>query len=225
MRTHLSLQPHEIKGREWRAICGLKGMPRFGALRNVLLLAAALVAMSACHSSPVVTQTVATKNSPLPFSEKPSTSRTPKVPTEVSVPAGTPISVRLQEPLSSETARAGQTFSAVLDESLVAHGVTVLPQGAAVTGSVLAVRRSGTMRSGGVLQIALNAVQSDGKRVPIQTSSVIAGGNSPLRLPQSDAAPYMQGKRVAVGAQRRLTFRLRQPASIPAVSAERTPGS
>jgi hypothetical protein len=191
----------------------------------LLLLAAALGVLTACQASSPEALSSSSKSSTLPFSQKQSRSHTPKVPTAVSVPAGTPISVRLRQPLSSETARAGQTFTAVLDEPLVAHGVTVVPRGAVVTGSVLAVRRSGTMRSGGILQLALDSVQSDGKQVPIQTSSVIAGGISPLRLPQSDDAPYVDGKRVLVGAERRLTFRLRQGASIPAASDERTPSS
>jgi hypothetical protein len=79
------------------------------------------------------------------------------------------------------------------------------------------------MRSGGILQLALNSVSSDGKPIAVQTSSVIAGQISPLRLPESDSAPYVEGKRVSMGAERRLTFRLRQPASIPPPSNERTP--
>src|SRR5690242_920786 len=97
--------------------------------RGMLPLAIALAVLSACHSSPVAPVT-SPGDSPLPFSEKQSASHPPRVPTEVSVPAGTPILVRLQESLSSETARAGQTFEAVLDEPLVAHGVTVVPRGA-----------------------------------------------------------------------------------------------
>jgi hypothetical protein len=191
---------------------------------KLVLFVIAVAMLSACHSSPMAPVS-SSASAPLPFSEKQSASHTPRVPTAVSVPAGTPISVRLQEPLSSESARAGQAFTAVLDEPLVAHGVTVVPRGAQVTGSVLALRRAGVMRSGGVLQLALDSIESDGKRVPIQTSSVIAGAISPLRLPQSDAAPYTRGDRVSVGAQRRLTFRLRQAASVPATAQERTPAS
>lgn len=188
-----------------------------------LLLIALLAAITACKTSPMA-QVQPAPNSAVPVAEKAGV-RTPKVPTSISVPAGTPISVRLQQPLSSETARAGQTFAAALDEPLVANGVTVAAKGTSVTGRVLAIRRSGTMRSGGVLQLALDSLNFATGKVAIQTSSVIAGPLSPLRVPQSDAAPYQRGTGITVGAQRRLTFRLRQAAVLASSGEERTPSS
>ena len=187
-----------------------------------LLMGALALGMTACKSSPMA-QVQPAPNSPVPVAK--ASGRTPALPTGISVPAGTPVSVRLQQPLSSETARAGQTFPAVLDDPLVADGVTLAPKGTAVTGRVLAVRRSGMIHSGGVLQLALDSFNFANGTVAVQTSSVIAGLRTEPRLPQSDAAPYQKGSRVTVGAQRRLTFRLRQAVLLPSTGLERTPAS
>lgn len=94
------------------------------------------------------------------------------------VSENTMIYVRLQQSLSSASAQAGQKFSAVLDEPLLAGNQTVAPGGASVTGSVVAVRNSGRLHNAGYLRITLTSIQVDGRAVPLETSSVFAGGAS-----------------------------------------------
>jgi hypothetical protein len=96
----------------------------------------------------------------------------------VTVPAGTPISVRLQATVSSESAVSGQMFDAVLAEPLVVDGKTVAPVGAAAVGRVVTAKRSGRLKSPGYLRLTLASVTIDGKSVPVQTSSVFAAGAS-----------------------------------------------
>lgn len=190
------------------------------------LLAAALgvAALAGCHSAPM-TVAASNSNAAPPFTRiGPEGKVEPSIPKTITVPAGTPIAVRLQEPLSSETAQAGQKFGAVLDEPLVEHGVTVLPQGATITGRVLAVRRARTSRSGGILQLQLESAKSGNGVVELQTSSVIANARDEAGSAGTPTSAYARGNRVSVGAERRLTFRLRQPAMITAAIDQRSVG-
>jgi hypothetical protein len=96
----------------------------------------------------------------------------------LTVPAGTEIYVRLQQPLSSATAKAGQTFPAVLDEPLMVDNQTVAAPGVAVTGKVIAVRDSGHKHNAGYLRLSLVSIALNGKELPLVTSSVFVGGGS-----------------------------------------------
>ena len=100
------------------------------------------------------------------------------VPDEVIVPAGTAVSVRLQNAVSSVSNRAGDEFSAVLDDPIVVNGQTVAPRGAAVKGRVVAARSSGRMHKSGYLRLALVSVELKGKALPVHSSTVFAMGGS-----------------------------------------------
>jgi hypothetical protein len=100
------------------------------------------------------------------------------VPERVVIPAGTLIAVRLQQSLSSQTASAGEKFQAVLDEPLVVNGQTVAEKGADVSGHVVSARQSGHLHHPGFLRIALDAINVNGKSVPVQSSSVYVQGTS-----------------------------------------------
>ena len=93
------------------------------------------------------------------------------------IPAGTPISVRLQN-VSTASASAGQKFEAVLDEPLVINGETVAPKGAAVTGRVISARQAGHLHNAAYLRIALASLEMNGKAVPIQSSSIYLAGQN-----------------------------------------------
>jgi hypothetical protein len=90
----------------------------------------------------------------------------------------TMVYVRLQQSLSSATAQAGQKFSAVLDAPLLAGDQTVVPGGAPVTGTVIAVRNSGRLHNAGYLRITLTSIEVNGREIPLATSSVFAGGGT-----------------------------------------------
>ena len=102
----------------------------------------------------------------------------PAVPAAIAVPAGTPLSVRLQHSVSSATAQPGDSFEATLDEPLIIKGQTVAPKGASVTGRIVAARRSGRMHNSGYLRLALASIEVDGRSVPVQTSSIFVQGGS-----------------------------------------------
>lgn len=94
------------------------------------------------------------------------------------VPAGTTVTVSLQQGISSATAHSGDGFDAVLEEPLVVNGQAVAPKGASVKGHVLAARKSGHMSNSGYLRIALSEIAVDGKMVPVQTSSIFIQGGA-----------------------------------------------
>jgi hypothetical protein len=100
------------------------------------------------------------------------------VPEEVTVPAGTAVSIRLQSAVSSASNRPGDEFAAVLDEPIVVNGNTVAPRGAAVRGRVVAARSSGRLHNSGYLRLSLVSVEMNGKAVPVHSSSVFAMGGT-----------------------------------------------
>lgn len=94
------------------------------------------------------------------------------------IPKGTPIYVRLDRTISSSTAQAGDSFTAVLDEPLEAEGRTVIPQGTKVNGHVVAAHESGRLHNAGYLRLTLSSLNLNGKDVEIQTSSIFVKGGS-----------------------------------------------
>jgi hypothetical protein len=94
------------------------------------------------------------------------------------VPAGTPITIRLQSALSSAAAHSGDPFEAVLDEPIIVQGQTIAPRGATVTGRVVAAKPSGRLHDPGYLRLTLASITVKGKALPVQTSSIFVKGAS-----------------------------------------------
>ena len=99
-------------------------------------------------------------------------------PARLVVPAGTPLTVRLQSGVSSASAQSGETFDAVLDEPVVVKGETVIPRGANVVGRVVAANKGGRLHKPAYLRITLASVAMHGKDVPVDTSSISLAGKS-----------------------------------------------
>lgn len=99
-------------------------------------------------------------------------------PQQLTLPAGTPVTVRLQQRLSSASAVPGERFEAVIDEPIVADDRTVLPVGTVVYGHVVVARRSGRLHHPGELGLTLDTVVIGQENVPLFTSNVVARGAS-----------------------------------------------
>lgn len=110
-----------------------------------------------------------------------SASKKSPIPEELVIPSGTAITVRLQNAVSSATSRSGDEFEAVLDQAIVVDGQTIAPEGAHVTGRVVAARHSGRLMHPGYLRIALASMIVNGKAIPVQSSSVMVAGGSHKR--------------------------------------------
>jgi hypothetical protein len=105
----------------------------------------------------------------------------PPAPQPITIPAGTSISVRLQNAVSSAESHAGDRFQAVLDAPIKVNGEVVAPSGATVTGRVVDAESSGRLQHPGHISLALVAVSADGQSIPIATSTVSAQAQSHKR--------------------------------------------
>lgn len=94
------------------------------------------------------------------------------------IPAGTPITIRLQQRLSSASAVPGQRFEGVVDKPVVVSDQIVVPVGAVVQGHVIAARRSGRLHRPGELGLTLDRVTVDQQIILLNTSQVVARGRS-----------------------------------------------
>jgi hypothetical protein len=106
----------------------------------------------------------------------PDTSNQPPAP--LTIPAGTPITIRLQQRLSSASAAAGERFEAVLDEPIMVDNQMIAPVGASVFGHVVYARHSGRLHHPGELGLTLDRVTVGQQSVPLATSRVVASGGS-----------------------------------------------
>lgn len=98
------------------------------------------------------------------------------VPNAIKVPAGTPVSIRLAQAVSSASSNPGDRFDATLDEPLVINGQTVAPKGAAAVGRVVQAKSSGRLHDSGYIRVTLASVEINGKQVPVQASSIFVKG-------------------------------------------------
>lgn len=150
------------------------------------------------------------------------------------VPAGTEFTIRLQVALSSEDARTGQSFDAVLDEPVMVAGKVMVPKGATVSGSVVTAMASRSLHQPGYLRLTLSSIVVNGRAVPLQTSSIFAKGASygkreasaavgqgaasesaldPADGTESSLIPSPPDVKFSTG--RRFNFRLAQPLRLP----------
>jgi hypothetical protein len=127
------------------------------------------------------------------------------------LPAGTLLTVRLKNSVSSENPGQSLMFGAVVDEPVRVEGNTLVPRGTRVAGRVESARTSQMKRNRGYIRLTLDAIDLDGRQLPVQTSSLFVHGNTPQMNP-ADAADSPQVIHLESG--RRLTFRLIEPVSI-----------
>jgi hypothetical protein len=102
----------------------------------------------------------------------------PETSPQLVIPAGTSITVRLQQSLSSASAVRGERFEAVVDQPIVVGDRIVVPTGALATGHVVVARRSGRLHHPGELGLTLDSVNVGQQNIPIATSSFVAHGAS-----------------------------------------------
>ncbi len=94
----------------------------------------------------------------------------PNLPARLTVPAGALISVRVNQWLSSDRNHAGNTFSAVLDQPIVAHGWVVARRGQTVIGRVDVAQKASD--GNGVSKLGLEITELtlvDGEQIPVST--------------------------------------------------------
>ena len=106
-------------------------------------------------------------------------------PAPLVAPAGTEITVTVDQKLSSKTSQPGSAFLATVAQPVTVDGRTVIPKGSSVTGKVLRAKAKGKIKGEGELAITL-------------TSVTIREKNYPLSVGSLDSTIKGKGKRTAV---------------------------
>jgi hypothetical protein len=195
---------------------------------RVIVVLLMLSFLSACSRPPADNASNSADSQKLPFDREPrSAGVSPSqslIPSTTKLPEGTPIPIRLQNPLSSASSHAGDTFGATIDEPVVIDGQTLVARGTPATGRVLEAKPSassrGTSLEPGYLRIVLVSLNIGGRPVMIETSSIFAkGGSREERTPAAGAASggredKTRDKEILLGIDRRLNFRLAQPVDL-----------
>src|SRR5277367_3160097 len=90
-------------------------------------------------------------------------------PQPIVVPSGTTLTVTVGQALSSKTSQTGQTFMATMAQPVSVAGVTAIPSGSTVSGTVVTAKSKGKIKGQGELDLALTSVTVRGQNYNIQT--------------------------------------------------------
>ena len=137
-----------------------------------IALAFVLAASVGCGSQtdqPAPSQTSLTSctSSPAPIASAGSTMM------PMDVPSGTELSLILETPVSSETSKPEQTVRARVAKPVVVSGMTVIPEGAPVSGTVVAAERSGRVKGRATVAIRFNRVTVANTPYTINTARIV----------------------------------------------------
>jgi len=95
-----------------------------------------------------------------------------KKPAPVTLAAGTALSVRLTEAIEADTAQAGKTVKALLDDPVMMNGGVIVPRNAVVIVQVAKVENAGKMKGADLLTVKANSLAFGGKTYEIVTTYV-----------------------------------------------------
>jgi len=102
----------------------------------------------------------------------------PPPPKPIVLPAGTVLTVRISQALSSKDSQTGQTFLATLAQPVSVGGKAALPAGSTLSGTVVNAKSKGKIKGEGQLDLALTSVSVGNHTYQIQTgvlSSTVKG--------------------------------------------------
>src|SRR5579863_865599 len=88
------------------------------------------------------------------------------------VPSGTTVTISTASALGSKISQAGQSFTGTLANSITVGGVTAIPAGANVTGTVVDAKPLGRFAGGASLQLKLTSININGVDTAVQPSNV-----------------------------------------------------
>lgn len=91
---------------------------------------------------------------------------------EITIPAGTPLTIELRSRVASNSSHVEDPVSAVLRRSIIVDGVTVVPAGASLSGVVTEADRSGKVKGRGRVAFRLTSMRAHDDRYRIRTSSI-----------------------------------------------------
>jgi hypothetical protein len=145
---------------------------------------------------------------------------TEEVSQPITIPAGTPLTVRLGESLGSTISQSGQSFSAKLDQDVVVDGQTVVAAGTIVGGKVVSARPAGPLEGEADLQLKLTSLKVNDTKLALTTS--VRSFGSPIKG-KNKVGKFVKGlakraegeeREVVLAEQSAYSFTLRQPLQI-----------
>ena len=96
----------------------------------------------------------------------------PPEPVTIRVPVGAVLEVRLAEPMSTQTHKAGDEFVAILDQDVVVDGKVVFPEGAKAYGTLLAAEGSGRVEGRAEMTITLTELRLREEPLRVKTGNI-----------------------------------------------------
>ena len=99
-------------------------------------------------------------------------------PMGIEVPAGTPVTIRLIDPVNSERDTLGQTYRASIDQPIAVNGQTVIPRGADAMVALVQSQQSGKIEGRTVMTLQLRNVTVNGRSYDVVSSDVTQASSS-----------------------------------------------
>lgn len=110
---------------------------------------------------------------------------------EFTIPDGTQLKLDLVTPLDSDSSNVEDSVRATLREAVAVDGITVLPVGTEVTGTVTDAQRSGRVKGRARLGFRFSSLRSGKERYEIQTA--------PIGI-EAEATKKDDAKKIGIGA-------------------------
>jgi type II secretory pathway pseudopilin PulG len=119
------------------------------------------------------TTTPPVAGAPVPAPAEPKVSAVP-VPVNVSIPAGTPLTIRIDQRISVKASRSGDTFTGeIVDPVLGSDNGVLLPKGTLVAGVVDVSHRRGHFKGRSLLELRLTSLTLNGTQYPLETRDLM----------------------------------------------------
>ncbi len=116
---------------------------------------------------------------PSPYAQQGPNAQPQYVPTTITLPANTWVTVRLNEPLSSDRNQTGDRFTGTLLEPIIANGLLIARRGQTVTGIVAEAKKAGRVSGVSQLKLELTGIQlADGRQIQVKTQLINRKGNT-----------------------------------------------
>lgn len=110
---------------------------------------------------------------------------------EVTIPSGTTISLKLQTDVASDTSKVEDKVRATLNKPLVVDGVTAVPAGAEVVGSVIEANQSGRVKGRASVAMRFERLKAGKDTYEIQTARIAR---------EAEATKGEDAKKIGIGA-------------------------
>lgn len=104
----------------------------------------------------------------------------PAVRAQQQIPAGTSISISLNESVSSKEARTGQKLDGIVASGVVVNGKTLVRKGAKANLSVASVRMAGPMAAPAMIWLQIDSIEVNKKKTVSVSASLAGQGEQPL---------------------------------------------